>query len=89
VARLPVISGDDFAKGMRKVGYIWDHSEGRYDIVAPSYRVATLSQAGIPPHKEYVIAKRLSIESFRYSWLVRKGENDSATAIFVWLEKLE
>ena len=28
VARLPVISGDDFVKAMHKIGYVWDHNEG-------------------------------------------------------------
>ena len=27
---LPVISGDEFAKAMRKVGYVWDHTEGSH-----------------------------------------------------------
>lgn len=27
MTRLPVISGDEFAKAMRKVGYVWDYTE--------------------------------------------------------------
>jgi len=33
VARLPVISGDDFVKAMGKIGYIWDHTEGSHMIL--------------------------------------------------------
>ena len=33
MARLPVISGDDFVKAMRKIGYIWDHTEGSHMIL--------------------------------------------------------
>lgn len=31
--RLPVVSGDDFVKAMRKVGYVWDHTEGSHMIL--------------------------------------------------------
>ena len=27
MARLPIISGDDFAKAVGKIGYIWAHTE--------------------------------------------------------------
>ena len=33
MARLPVISGDDFVKVMRKIGYVWDHTEGSHMIL--------------------------------------------------------
>ncbi len=33
MARLPVISGDDFVKAMGKIGYIWDHTEGSHMIL--------------------------------------------------------
>jgi len=33
VTRLPVISGDEFAKAMHKVGYVWDHTEGSHLIL--------------------------------------------------------
>ena len=31
--RLPAISGDEFAKAARKIGYIWDHTEGSHMIL--------------------------------------------------------
>ena len=33
MARLPVISGDDFVRVVEKVGYVWDHTEGSHMIV--------------------------------------------------------
>ena len=30
---LPIISGDDFAKAMQKIGYKWDHTEGSHMIL--------------------------------------------------------
>jgi len=48
VARLPVISGGDFVKVMRKVGYVWDHTEDSHMILLhPSRR-----RLSIPRHKE-------------------------------------
>lgn len=48
MARLPMISGDEFAKAMRKVGYIWDHTEGSHMILLhPSGR-----RLSVPRHKE-------------------------------------
>jgi len=48
VTRLPVISGDEFAKAIRKIGYVWDHTEGSHLILLhPSGR--RLSE---PRHKE-------------------------------------
>lgn len=48
MARLPVISGDNFVKVMRKVGYVWDHTEGSHMILLhPSgYRLS------VPRHRE-------------------------------------
>jgi len=48
VARLPVISGDDFVKAVQKVGYVWDYTEGSHMILLhPSeYRLS------VPRHKE-------------------------------------
>jgi len=48
VPRLPVISGDDFAKAVRKIGYVWDHTEGSHMILLhPSGR-----RLSVPRHKE-------------------------------------
>ena len=48
MARLPVISGDDFIKAVRKIGYVWDHTEGSHMILLhPSKR-----RLSVPRHKE-------------------------------------
>mgnify|MGYP001102587891 CR=1 FL=1 len=48
MSRLPVISGDEFAKAMRKVGYVWDHTEGSHMILLhPSGR-----RLSVPRHAE-------------------------------------
>ncbi len=48
MARLPVISGDDFVKVMNKIGYVWDHTEGSHMILLhPSGR-----RLSVPRHKE-------------------------------------
>ena len=48
MARLPVISGDDFVKAMRKIGYVWDHTEGSHMILFHSSR----GRLSVPRHKE-------------------------------------
>ncbi len=46
--RLPVLSGDDFVKVMRRIGYIWDHTEGSHMIlIHPSGH-----RLSVPRHKE-------------------------------------
>jgi len=48
VTRLPVISGDEFAEAVRKIGYVWDHTEGSHMILLhPSGR-----RLSVPRHKE-------------------------------------
>ena len=46
--RLPVISGDEFAKAIRKIGYVWDHTEGSHMILLrpPGQRLS------VPRHAE-------------------------------------
>lgn len=45
---LPVISGDDFARAMRKVGYQWDYSEGSHMILLHPSK----GRLSVPRHKE-------------------------------------
>ena len=48
MARLPIISGDDFVKAMRKIGYVWDHTEGSHMILLHPSR----GRLSVPRHKE-------------------------------------
>lgn len=48
MARLPVISGDDFVKAMGKIGYIWDHTEGSHMILLHSSK----GRLSVPRHGE-------------------------------------
>jgi len=48
LAHLPVISGDDFVKAMRKIGYAWDHTEGSHMILLHPSR----GRLSVPRHKE-------------------------------------
>ena len=48
MARLPVISGDDFVKAMRKIGYIWDHAEGSHMILLHPSK----GRLSVPRHRE-------------------------------------
>ena len=46
--RLPLISGDEFAKTVRKIGYDWDHTEGSHmTLLHTSGR-----RLSVPRHKE-------------------------------------
>ncbi len=45
---LPVISGDDFAKAVRKIGYVRDHTEGSHMILLHPTR----GRLSVPRHKE-------------------------------------
>lgn len=45
---LPVISGDDFVKTVRKIGYVWDHTEGSHMILLHPSR----GRLSVPRHKE-------------------------------------
>lgn len=46
--RLPVISGDEFANAVRKIGYEWDHTEGSHMILLHS----SGRRLSVPRHKE-------------------------------------
>ena len=48
MTRLPVISGDDFVKAMRNIGYVWDHTEGSHMILLHSSR----GRLSVPRHRE-------------------------------------
>ncbi len=48
MARLPVISGDDFVKVLNKMGYVWDHTEGSHMILLHS----SGHRLSVPRHKE-------------------------------------
>jgi len=48
VSRLPMISGDDFARAVRKIGYELDHTAGSHMILRhPSRR-----RLSVPRHQE-------------------------------------
>ena len=48
MARLPVISGDEFVRVIGKIGYVWDHTEGSHMIVLhPDGR-----RLSVPRHRE-------------------------------------
>jgi len=67
VTRLPVISGDEFAKAMRKVGYVWDHTEGSHMILLhPSGR-----RLSVPRHAE--LGRGLLRALIRDAGLSREG----------------
>ncbi len=67
MARLPVISGDDFVKAMQRIGYVWDHTEGSHMILLhPSgHRVS------VPRHKE--LGPGLLRSLIRDAGLTREG----------------
>ena len=48
MARLPVISGDDFVRAVHKIGYVWDHTEGSHMILLHPSK----GRLSVPGHKE-------------------------------------
>ena len=46
--RLPIISGDAFVKAVRKIGYVWDHTEGSHMILLHQSK----GRLSVPRHKE-------------------------------------
>ena len=48
MTRLPVISGDEFAKAVRKIGYVWDHTEGSHMVLLHP----TKGRLSVPRHRE-------------------------------------
>ena len=48
MARLPVLSGDEFARLMERAGFLWDHTEGSHMIlIGPGGR-----RLSVPRHRE-------------------------------------
>ena len=48
MARLPMISGDEFVRAMSRAGFIWDHTEGSHMILLhPNGR-----RLSVPRHRE-------------------------------------
>ena len=48
MARLPVISGDDFVRAVARIGFVWDRTEGSHMIlVGPGGR-----SLSVPRHRE-------------------------------------
>ncbi|MXY47071.1 MAG: addiction module toxin, HicA family [Chloroflexi bacterium] len=48
MARLPVISGDDFVRAMGRVGYTQDHTRGNHMILVHPLR----QRLSVPKHRE-------------------------------------
>lgn len=48
MSRLPIISGDDFVKAVRKIGYVWDYTEGSHMILLHPSK----GRLSVPRHKE-------------------------------------
>lgn len=48
MTRLPIMSGDDFVTAMRKIGYVWDHTEGSHMILLHPSK----GRLSVPRHKE-------------------------------------
>ena len=48
MARLPVLSGDEFVRVMEQAGFVWDHTEGSHMILlGPGGR-----RISVPRHRE-------------------------------------
>ena len=48
MARIPVLSGDEFVKLMERAGFVWDHTEGSHMIlIGPRGR-----RLSVPRHRE-------------------------------------
>lgn len=48
MSRIPVISGDDFVRAVRQIGYVWDHTQGSHMILVHPSR----TRLSVPRHRE-------------------------------------
>jgi len=48
VARLPIVSGDEFVSAVKKVGYVWERTEGSHMILVHP----TWCRLSVPRHRE-------------------------------------
>ena len=48
MARLPVMSGDEFVKAVAKIGFTWDRTEGSHMILVRT----TGQRLSVPRHRE-------------------------------------
>lgn len=48
MARIPLMSGDEFVRAMRRIGYVWDHTEGSHMILVHPSR----ARLSVPRHRE-------------------------------------
>ena len=66
MSRLPMLSGDDFVKAIRQIGYEWDHTEGSHMILLhPSGR-----RLSVPRHRE--LGRGILRKLLRQSGLTRE-----------------
>ena len=48
MARLPIISGDEFVRMIRRAGFVWDHTEGSHMILLHPDGI----RLSVPRHRE-------------------------------------
>jgi len=67
VPRLPVVSGDEFVKAVRKIGFVWDHTEGSHMILLNPNR----RRLSVPRHRE--LGPGLLTKLIRDAGLTKEG----------------
>ncbi|MBM3173897.1 MAG: addiction module toxin, HicA family [Chloroflexi bacterium] len=65
--RLPVVSGDEFVKAVRKIGFVWDHTEGSHMILLNPNR----RRLSVPRHRE--LGPGLLTKLIRDAGLTKEG----------------
>ena len=48
MSRIPIVSGDDFLRAVRQIGYVWDHTRGSHMILVHPSR----PRLSVPRHRE-------------------------------------